>query len=90
MGGNWFGVPVARIFFPVAIFGDRARHASSRGWRRMNFFGPAEQQQPGSGAAFVAGAHSFGFRVFADPAETAADWNSSRDLAWTRFTAIFR
>ena len=41
----------------------------------MNFFGPAEQQQPGSGAAFVAGAHSFGFRVFADPAETAADWN---------------
>ena len=41
----------------------------------MNFFGPAEQQQPGSGSAFVAGAHSFGFRVFADPAQTAADWN---------------
>ena len=41
----------------------------------MDFFGPAEQQQPGSGAAFVAGAHSFGFRVFADPAQTAADWN---------------
>jgi len=41
----------------------------------MDFFGAAEQQQPGSGAAFVAGAHSFGFRVFADPAQTAADWN---------------
>jgi glycerophosphoryl diester phosphodiesterase len=41
----------------------------------MNFFGPAEQQQPGSGAAFVAAAHSLGFRVFADPAGTAADWN---------------
>ncbi len=41
----------------------------------MDFFGPAEQQQPGNGAAFVAGAHSLGFRVFADPAQTAADWN---------------
>jgi hypothetical protein len=41
----------------------------------MDFFGPTEQQQPGSGAAFVAGAHSLGFRVFADPAQTAADWN---------------
>ncbi len=41
----------------------------------IDFFGPAEQQQPGSGSAFVAGAHSFGFRVFADPAQTAADWN---------------
>jgi len=41
----------------------------------MNFFGPAEQQQPGSGAAFVAAAHSLGLRVFADPAQTAADWN---------------
>jgi glycerophosphoryl diester phosphodiesterase len=41
----------------------------------MDFFGPAEQQQPGSGSAFVAGAHSFGFRVFADPAQSAADWN---------------
>lgn len=41
----------------------------------MDFFGPAEQQQPGSGSLFVAGAHSFGFRVFADPAQTAADWN---------------
>jgi len=41
----------------------------------MDFFGPAEQQQPGSGSAFVAGARSFGFRVFADPAQTAADWN---------------
>jgi len=41
----------------------------------LNFFGPAEQQQPGSGAAFVAAAHSFGFRVFADPAGTEADWN---------------
>ena len=41
----------------------------------MNFFGPAEQQQPGSGAAFVAGAHWLGLRVFADPAGSEADWN---------------
>jgi len=41
----------------------------------MDFFGAAEQQQPGSGALFVAGAQSIGFRVFADPAFTAADWN---------------
>jgi len=41
----------------------------------MDFFGPAEQQQQGSGSAFVAVAHSLGFRVFADPAQTAADWN---------------
>jgi glycerophosphoryl diester phosphodiesterase len=41
----------------------------------MDFFGPAEQQQPGSGVAFVAGAHSLGLRVFADPAGSEADWN---------------
>jgi len=41
----------------------------------MDLFGPAEQVQPGSGAAFVAGAHSLGLRVFADPANTEADWN---------------
>jgi hypothetical protein len=41
----------------------------------MNFLGPAEQQQPGSGAAFVAAAHSLGLRVFADPANSEADWN---------------
>lgn len=41
----------------------------------MDFFGPAEQQQPGSGAAFVAAAHSLGLRVFADPANTEADWS---------------
>ena len=41
----------------------------------MDFLGPAEQQQPGSGAAFVAAAHSLGFRAFADPANTEADWN---------------
>ena len=41
----------------------------------MDFLGPAEQQQPGSGSEFVAGAHAFGFRVFADPAQSAADWN---------------
>lgn len=41
----------------------------------MDFLGPAEQQQPGSGAAFVSAAHSLGFRVFADPANTEADWN---------------
>jgi glycerophosphoryl diester phosphodiesterase len=40
----------------------------------MDFFGAAEQQQPGSGAAFVARAHSLGLRVFADPANTEADW----------------
>lgn len=41
----------------------------------MDFFGPAEQQQPGSGAAFVAAAHSLGLRAFADPANTPDDWN---------------
>jgi glycerophosphoryl diester phosphodiesterase len=41
----------------------------------LDFFGPAEQQQPGSGAAFVGAAHSLGLRVFADPARTEADWN---------------
>jgi glycerophosphoryl diester phosphodiesterase len=41
----------------------------------MDFFGPAEHQQPGSGAAFVAAAHSLGLRTFADPANTPADWN---------------
>src|SRR6267142_299268 len=41
----------------------------------MNFFGPAEQQQPGSGAAFVGAAHSLGLRAFADPAGSEADWN---------------
>jgi glycerophosphoryl diester phosphodiesterase len=40
----------------------------------MDFFGAAEQQQPGSGAEFVAGAHWLGLRVFADPANTEADW----------------
>jgi glycerophosphoryl diester phosphodiesterase len=41
----------------------------------MDFFEPAEQQQPGSGIAFVAAAHSLGFRAFADPAGSQADWN---------------
>jgi glycerophosphoryl diester phosphodiesterase len=41
----------------------------------MDFFGPAEQQRPGSGASFVATAHSLGLRTFADPARTEADWN---------------
>jgi len=41
----------------------------------MDFLGPAEQQQPGSGAAFVAAAHSLGLRAFADPANTPDDWN---------------
>lgn len=41
----------------------------------MDFFEAAEQQQPGSGTAFVGAAHSLGFRVFADPANTEADWN---------------
>lgn len=40
----------------------------------IDFFGPAEQQQPGSAAAFVAGAHSLGLKVFADPALTPDDW----------------
>ena len=29
----------------------------------------------GSGAAFVAGAHSLGLRVFVDPAGSEADWD---------------
>ena len=41
----------------------------------MDFLGPAEQQQPGSGAAFVGAAHSLGMRAFADPANTEADWS---------------
>ena len=41
----------------------------------MNFFGPAEQAQPGSGAGFVSAAHGLGLRVFADPSNTEADWN---------------
>jgi len=41
----------------------------------MDFLGPAEQQQPGSGAAFVSAAHSLGLRVFGDPANSEADWN---------------
>ena len=40
----------------------------------LDFFGPAEQQQPGSGEAFVGAAHSLGLRVFADPASTEAGW----------------
>jgi glycerophosphoryl diester phosphodiesterase len=40
----------------------------------MDFFGAAEQLQPGRGAAFVAGAHALGLRVFADPANSEADW----------------
>lgn len=41
----------------------------------MDFFAAAEQQQQGSGAAFVAAAHSLGMQAFADPANTPADWN---------------
>lgn len=41
----------------------------------LNFLGPAEQLQPGSGAAFVAAAHSLGLRAFGDPAGTESDWN---------------
>jgi glycerophosphoryl diester phosphodiesterase len=41
----------------------------------MDFLGAAEQQEPGSGAAFVAGAHSLGLRAFADPANVEADWD---------------
>lgn len=41
----------------------------------MDFFGPAEQLQPGSGGAFVGAAHSLGLRVFADPANSKADWD---------------
>lgn len=41
----------------------------------MDFFGPAEQQQPGSGAAFVGAAQSLGLRVFADPANTPTEWS---------------
>ena len=41
----------------------------------MDFLGAAEQEQPGSGAEFVAAAHSLGMRAFADPANTPADWS---------------
>ncbi len=41
----------------------------------MNFLGPAEQLQPGSGAAFVAAGHSLGFKVFADSAASEPEWN---------------
>lgn len=41
----------------------------------MDFLGAAEQQQPGSGAAFVGAAHSLGMRAFADPANTPTDWS---------------
>src|SRR6516225_4704547 len=41
----------------------------------MDFLRPAEQQRPGSGAAFVGAAHSLGMRAFADPANSEADWN---------------
>ena len=46
----------------------------------LNFLGPAEQLQPGSGAAFVAAAHSLGFRVFGDPAGSETDWNFFAEL----------
>jgi glycerophosphoryl diester phosphodiesterase len=46
----------------------------------LNFLGPAEQQQPGSGTAFVAAAHSLGLRVFADPAGSEAEWNFFESL----------
>ena len=41
----------------------------------MDFLGPAEQQLPGSSAAFVEAAHSLGLRAFADPANTPDDWS---------------
>lgn len=41
----------------------------------MDFLGAAEQQQRGSGAAFVGAAHALGMRAFADPANTPAGWN---------------
>jgi hypothetical protein len=41
----------------------------------MDFLGAAEQQQPGSGAAFVGAAHSLGMKMTADPANSEADWN---------------
>jgi glycerophosphoryl diester phosphodiesterase len=52
-------------------FATRARALGAE----LDFLGPAEQQQPGSGAAFVGAAHAFGFKVFADPARTEGDWN---------------
>ncbi len=57
--------------FLATGFATRARVVGAE----MNFLGPAEQQQLGSGAAFVATAHSLGFRVFADAAGTEAEWN---------------
>ena len=40
----------------------------------IDFFGAAEEQEPGSGAAFVAGARALGLKVFADPANVESDW----------------
>jgi hypothetical protein len=44
----------------------------------IDFFGPAEQAQPGSGAAFVSAAHGLGLRVFADPSTQKRIGTSSR------------
>lgn len=46
----------------------------------MDFLGAAEQQRPGSGAAFVGAAHSLGMPAFADPANTPTDWNFFKSL----------
>ncbi len=46
----------------------------------LNFLGPAEQQQAGSGAAFVNAAHALGFNVFANPAESEGDWQFFESL----------
>lgn len=46
----------------------------------LNFPGPAEQQQPGSGVAFVDAAHSLGLKVFANPAESEGDWQFFESL----------
>ena len=52
-------------------FATRARILGAE----LDFLGSAEQQQPGSGAAFVGAAHALGFKVFADPARTEGDWD---------------
>jgi glycerophosphoryl diester phosphodiesterase len=41
----------------------------------QNFLAFAEQSQPGSGAAFIAGAQAAGFKTTADVAKTLTDWN---------------
>jgi hypothetical protein len=63
----------ARLRFSAAVPGNGAGQARVIG-SEMDFLGAAEQAKPSSASAFVAAAQSLGLRVFADPANTPADW----------------